>query len=121
MPTLPRASRSFSVIVPTYNRADQLDELLAALAEQRWYAFEIVVVDDGSTDDTRTLLRDRECDGVRWATQANSGPWAARNLGASLARGEWLVFLDDDDRVADGWLQDFAALITPEVGVVSCG
>ena len=88
-----------SVVVPTYNRRAGLKRLLAALARQSHPAsdFEVVVVDDGSTDDTPALLRGfRAPYHLVWHSQANSGPAAARNLGLRLARGRLLVFLDDD-------------------------
>jgi glycosyltransferase involved in cell wall biosynthesis len=86
----------FSVVIPTYNRAGLLAETLASLWQQRFTDFDVIVVDDGSSDDTAALLRAHE-PRLRWYRQDHLGPGAARNLGAQHARGEYLAFLDSDD------------------------
>lgn len=86
----------FSVIIPTYNRAGLLAETLASVWTQRFTDFELIVVDDGSSDDTATLLRANE-PRLSWYRQVHAGPGAARNVGARHARGEYLAFLDSDD------------------------
>lgn len=86
----------FSVIIPTFNRCDLLRQALASVQEQSFKDFEVIVVDDGSTDETLEMLK-AEYPQVRVLTQANAGPGAARNLGASHALGDYLVFLDSDD------------------------
>jgi GT2 family glycosyltransferase len=88
-----------SVVVPTYQRRDGLVRLLDALAAQTHPAddLEVIVVDDGSTDGTdHTLRAARPPYRLRHFKQANSGPGAARNLGVAQARGELIVFFDDD-------------------------
>lgn len=85
-----------SVIIPTYNRAGQVAEAVASVAAQTFRDFEILVVDDGSTDATPEVLASLE--GVRVLRHAcRRGVAAARNLGAAKAKGEWLAFLDSDD------------------------
>jgi glycosyltransferase involved in cell wall biosynthesis len=116
-PSRPR----FSVIVPTYNRAGRLLALFEELDAQTWADYELIVVDDGSADDTAQVLGARTNARFRWRSQPNAGPWAARNLGATIASGEWLVFLDDDDDVDPRWLQELATLATSDAGLVSCG
>jgi glycosyltransferase involved in cell wall biosynthesis len=111
----------FSVVIPTFNGEARLPQLFAALDRQRYRAFETIVIDDGSMDDTHALLASFERNNFRWASQPNAGPWAARNRGAALASGEWLVFVDDDDDVSPEWLSDFAQHATEGVGLVSCG
>jgi glycosyltransferase involved in cell wall biosynthesis len=86
---------TFSVIIPTYNRCEHLLACLASVAAQRRRPDELIVVDDGSTDGTRDALADIE--GIAVVHQANAGPGAARNRGASAAKGDYLVFLDSDD------------------------
>lgn len=86
----------FSVIIPTFNRVDLLKPTLESVWRQTFTDYEVIVVDDGSTDET-----------VRWVSggaskvdlirQENSGPGAARNKGAERARGDYLAFLDSDD------------------------
>jgi glycosyltransferase involved in cell wall biosynthesis len=88
-----------SVVTPTFNRAPSLRRFLTALTQQTFPAadFEVVVVDDGSTDVTASMLADLETPfALRVLHQANQGPGAARNLGVEHARGEIVVFLDDD-------------------------
>src|SRR5947209_429690 len=86
----------FSVVIPTYNRAAYLRQTLASVLTQECQDFEIIVVDDGSTDATPVVL---ESFGgkLRVFHQKNQGPGAARNLGASNAGGEYIAFLDSDD------------------------
>ena len=90
-----------SVIIPTYNRADLVQQALASVKAQTYRDFEIVVVDDGGTDGTfEVLSADREIRVLRHA--GRRGVSAARNTGIIAARGEWLAFLDSDDL----WLPD---------------
>lgn len=84
-----------SVIIPTYNAARFLPEALASVRQQQIKPLEIIVVDDGSTDDTAALVR-REPD-IVYLHQTNQGPSAARNAGINRARGELLAFIDADD------------------------
>src|SRR5262249_49336199 len=86
----------FSVIIPTFDRIQMLKHALDSVFRQRSTDFEIIVVDDGSSDGTVDYLRRLER-GVTVYTQRNSGPSAARNLGASQACGRYLAFLDSDD------------------------
>lgn len=85
-----------SVIIPSYNRAHLLPRALDSVFSQTLAAKEVIVVDDGSTDHTEKLIRQRYPQ-VRYLTQANSGVSAARNLGIAHAHHEWLAFLDSDD------------------------
>ncbi|MDY7226995.1 glycosyltransferase family 2 protein [Hyalangium rubrum] len=86
----------FSVVIPTYNRARLLPETLASVFAQEFTDFEVLVVDDGSTDDTQTVLA-RYGERVRVLSQRNQGQGVARNLGIQHATGEYVVFLDSDD------------------------
>jgi glycosyltransferase involved in cell wall biosynthesis len=86
-----------SVIIPAFNRAWCLGETLQSVLDQTFKNFEMIVVDDGSTDGTATLLRQFPQVRVhRW--EDNRGVSAARNQGIAMARGEWICFLDSDDR-----------------------
>ncbi len=111
-----------SVIVPTWNRRRQVtSQTEALLATQTMHDFELVVVDDGSTDGTTAALLDiaERDDRLRVMTQPHTGVSAARNTGASVARGEWLVFLDSDDEPDRTWLAAFDALLWPGVDLAS--
>ena len=86
-----------SVIVPTYNEEDVIGQCLESLFQQTYKDLEIIVVDDGSTDTTSLKLRGAvKTYGIKVFTQEHKGPGAARNLGASKASGEILVFVDAD-------------------------
>lgn len=86
----------FSVIVATYNRAELLRECVRSALDQRFDAAEIIVVDDGSTDDTAAVLA-AFGDRIAVIRQENRGPGAARNAAAARARGRYLAILDSDD------------------------
>jgi glycosyltransferase involved in cell wall biosynthesis len=85
-----------SVIVPTYNRADLLARAVDSALAQTYQSAEIVVVDDGSTDDTTGVLR-RYGNRIRCIETSHRGPSHARNAGIRASRGEYLAFLDSDD------------------------
>lgn len=84
-----------SIIIPSYNRRDLLEEALESVRRNNLRDAEIIVVDDGSTDGTLDYLAQQE--DLLWMQQENAGPSAARNLGASKAKGAYLAFLDSDD------------------------
>ena len=92
---------SISVIIPSYNSASVLTAAIESVASQSYSVDEIIVVDDGSVDDTRKVCG-RSDKRVRYVRQANAGASTARNTGAANARGQWLAFLDADDV----WLPD---------------
>jgi glycosyltransferase involved in cell wall biosynthesis len=85
-----------SVIVATFNRAHYLAQTIDSILSQSFRSFELIVVDDGSTDTTRELLRSYG-DRLRFYCQENRGPSAARNLGVQHARGQWISIQDSDD------------------------
>jgi len=100
----------FSVIIPTFNRATLLRQTLESVWRQTLSDYEVIVVDDGSTDDTATWLSEIASK-VNPITQQNVGPGAARNKGAEKAGGEYLAFLDSDDLWFPWTLDTVAALI----------
>ena len=87
---------SVSVVIATYNRADLLPETIESVLNQRFQDFELIVVDDGSTDGTREVLGAYGAR-LRYIYQENRGPSAARNLGVRNARGAWIAIQDSDD------------------------
>lgn len=87
-----------SVVIPTYNYAGFLSKAVESVLGQTYKNFEIIIVDDGSTDNTRSLIK-KEWP-VRYFYQENKGVAAARNTGIEQSKGDYLVFLDADD-----WLQ----------------
>lgn len=87
-----------SVIITTFNRQGLVQETIASVLAQSFTDFELIVVDDGSTDQTREALRSwMESGKITYIYQENAGLGAARNRGLAVARGEYLAFLDDDD------------------------
>ena len=100
----------FSVIIPTYNRRELLLRALASVRAQTFTDYEVIVVDDGSTDGTWEELQALDSR-VRALHQHNAGPGAARNLGAQHATGNYLAFLDSDDLWFPWTLASFAELI----------
>lgn len=90
------AGRTVSVVIPTFNRATFITRALDSVAAQTCPVSEIIVVDDGSTDGTETIIR-RNYPSVKLIRQANHGVSHARNIGISNAAGEWIALLDSDD------------------------
>ncbi|MDI9431408.1 MAG: glycosyltransferase family 2 protein [Planctomycetota bacterium] len=92
-----------SVIIPLYNKARYIQRTLASILAQTWQDFEVVVVDDGSTDDGPAVIRACDDGRIRLIWQANQGPGAARNHGIRSSTAPYIAFLDADDE----WLPDF--------------
>jgi len=92
----PPTPRSVSVIIPTYNRASLLGFTIDNMLAQTLPPAEVIVVDDGSTDETPGIVA-AYGDRVRYVRQRNAGPAAARNAGLALATGRYIQFMDDDD------------------------
>src|SRR5262245_10694873 len=90
-------SNLVSVVIPCYNHAEFLGEAIESVKAQTCAGSDVVVVDDGSTDRSAEVAR--RYSGVRFLTQRNQGAGAARNTGLQHVRGEFVVFLDADDRL----------------------
>jgi glycosyltransferase involved in cell wall biosynthesis len=86
-----------SVVIPTYNRSALVQRAIESVLAQTVTDLEVIVVDDGSSDDTGKMLRETFGDRIRYYAQANQGVSVARNKGIEEARGEWIGFLDSDD------------------------
>lgn len=100
----------FSVVVPTFNRADLILNALSSVRQQECRDFELIVVDDGSNDHTPEVVR--AWDGsIVVLEKERGGPGSARNVGAKAARGEYIAFLDSDDVWFPWTLSTFAALV----------
>jgi len=116
----------FSIVIAVYNVARYLDEFIESLESQTYPRanFEVVAVNDGSTDESLERLRAWEATSpglVRIVDQANAGLPSARNAGLPLARGEWVTFVDPDDRLATTYLAEVDAFIGqhPDVGMLA--
>lgn len=97
---------SISVIIPTYNSGSFINEAIVSVISQTRLADEIIVIDDGSTDNTREIIEQLQCDRVIYIYQANSGVSVARNLGLSKAKCKYIAFLDADDRWHPAMLEE---------------
>jgi glycosyltransferase involved in cell wall biosynthesis len=113
--------RSVSVVIPVYNGARYVGEAIESVLRQSARATEVLVVDDGSADDTARVVRAFEPH-VRYHLQANQGAAAARNTGIGLTTGRFLAFLDADDRWhVDKLAKQLAAVDSrPQVDMVFC-
>jgi glycosyltransferase involved in cell wall biosynthesis len=112
----------FSVVIPTYNRAGLLRRACDSVLNQSWQDLELIIVDDGSTDGTTSVVSALADERVRYLKCEHRGVSATRNEGAQLARGRYIVFLDSDDLALPSWLEQFAKAISsaaPDLGV--CG
>ncbi len=101
----------FSIIIPTYNRADLLPKTLQSLLNQTYSHYEIIVVDDGSTDNTSEIMKEWISEKVIYFPKINEERAVARNTGARLAKGEYLNFFDSDDIAYPNHLQVAANFI----------
>jgi glycosyltransferase involved in cell wall biosynthesis len=108
-----------SVVVPTHNRARIVGAAIQSVLAQTYQNVEVIVVDDGSTDDTRSVV-ERYGPRVRYLYQPNSGVSSARNLGFANARGEFIALLDSDDEFLPWKLEAQVRLLQahPDVGMV---
>jgi len=113
-----------SIIIPLYNKAPYVRRALDSIAAQTFADFEVIVVDDGSTDDGAAIAENYADARFRLIRQANTGPGAARNAGIAQARGEFIAFLDADDEWLPHYLYESVRLLEsfwPEVASVTCG
>lgn len=93
----------FDIIIPTYNRAQFLPRAINSVLNQSIKSFQLIIVDDGSTDETAEILRSyQDHPQITIVTQKNAGVSSARNTGVKYAKAHWIAFLDSDDE----WLTD---------------
>ncbi len=86
-----------SVIIPTYNRSNLVKEAVESVLQQTYTDFEVLVVDDGSTDDTRSVVKQIQDSRIKYYYKDNGGQSSARNLGLIKAKGKYIAYLDEDD------------------------
>jgi len=108
------ASPLISVVIPTYNRAEKMARAVLSAVKQAYSHWEVIVVDDGSTDHTKDKiieLQSQHPDKIHYVVQANAGPAAARNTGVQNSAGDIVVYLDSDDIFYPNALQEIAATL----------
>ena len=108
-----------SIIIPTYNYATYLPTAVQSCLNQTYKSIEIIVVDDGSTDGTKDVVKEFN-DSVIYFYQKNSGVSAARNKGLELAKGDYLAFLDSDDYLTNNSIEIKLDILKkyPDIGIV---
>lgn len=111
-----------SVIIPLYNKQSSISKTIASVLNQTYTDFDLVIVDDGSTDESVAVVEAINDPRIRLIKQDNGGPGKARNIGISEANGEWIVLLDADDELLPDALSTFFKLISkhPDVDIVDC-
>lgn len=121
-------SKMISVIIPAFNAGKYIDSCLESVASQGNCDFEIIVIDDGSVDNTGEVCKKfmKRYDNMRYVYQENQGQGTARDRGIQMAQGEWLVFLDADDEMMPNALEKLehytdsdAEIVWYEYGIVS--
>lgn len=112
-----------SVVIPLYNKEQSIERTIRSIQKQTYTNFEIVVVDDGSTDASASIVKSISDERIRLVSQKNAGPGAARNTGVRNATADWIVFLDADDENLPDSLECFADLIElyPEADIIDTG
>lgn len=111
-----------SVIIPVYNTGQSAVRLISTLLKDPYKNLEIIVIDDGSTDDSLNLLKSLQDSRLRIIHQANSGASSARNHGINISHGEYLIFIDSDDEVTKDFISDLVNTIkTPNTSIVATG
>lgn len=116
-------SSLISIIVPVYNVEPYLDECLHSIASQSYDSFEVIMVNDGSTDGSKGICeRWRDSDHrFKLVNQNNSGVSAARNIGLDNALGDFICFVDSDDAVAPVFLESLIKNMDSDTDIVECG
>ncbi len=96
----------FSIIIPTYNRANFIKSTVYSILMQTYANFEIIIVDDGSTDNTREVIEEIKDHRIHYYLKANEERAIARNFGTSKAKGDYITFLDSDDFLMPNMLNE---------------
>ena len=107
-----------SIVIPLFNKALYIGGTLQSIARQTYKNYEVVIVDDGSTDNGVDLIKKEYYnDKINIIEKENGGPSSARNRGVKEAKGDWIIFLDADDYLLPDALDTFAAIITKHAGM----
>jgi glycosyltransferase involved in cell wall biosynthesis len=111
-----------SIITPTFNRRDLVQTTIKSIIGQKFTDWELIVVDDGSTDDTEEVLKTYLTDPrIRYIKKQNTGQADSLNVGVSHSKGEFIVFLDSDDEAYPDWLETVNPELRKNTGILSVG
>lgn len=107
-------NKMVSIVIPVYNLQNYLEECIQSLINQSWKDIEILLIDDGSTDNSSVLCDDlaKKDKRIRVLHKKNGGVSSARNAGISMAKGEYITFIDGDDWVSEKYIETLYHLIT---------
>jgi glycosyltransferase involved in cell wall biosynthesis len=97
----------FSIIIPLYNKELFIEETLSSVLNQSFTDFEVIIINDGSTDNSYNIIQTFKDDRIQILNQENRGLSASRNIGIKTAKGKFIAFLDADDL----WMEDFLETI----------
>lgn len=113
---------AISIIVPAFNVADYIQDCLQSIQSQSWTSFEVIVIDDGSTDQTSEIVQNisNGDDRIQLLQQVNSGVSSSRNRGLDTSRGQYIAFVDGDDVIQPDFLAHLHAAIQ-DVDMAVCG
>lgn len=95
-----------SIIIPLYNKAESISRTIESVLKQTYTDFELIIVDDGSTDNSKNTVKEFKDFRIRYECKSNGGVSSARNYGAKVAKSEWLFFLDADDLLLEDALKE---------------
>ena len=119
------ATKDATIIVPCYNSQDYLEKCLKSILQQNTrYDFEVIAINDGSTDETGEILRalEKKYKRLKVITQDNKGFSGARNTGIRTSSGKYLIFVDSDDYVTDGYIENLIGVaLREDADIVACG
>ncbi|NJW53443.1 glycosyltransferase family 2 protein [Salinimicrobium oceani] len=111
-----------SIITPTHNRAALLSRMINSVLKQSFRNWELVIMDDGSTDDTQAVVNDFKDSRIKYYFTKNSGAADKRNRGSEVAAGDYVIFLDSDDEVKEQWLEKLSEEVQGKGSdLVCCG
>lgn len=109
-----------SVVIPLFNKEPIIERTVNSVLSQSFKDFELIIVDDGSTDNSEDEVKRIQDNRIKIIEQKNGGPGKARNTGVRYAKGEWILFLDADDELAEGALEHLMnkTRLHPEANII---
>lgn len=113
--------KNISIIVPIYNSEKYISKCIDSILNQEYKDFELLLINDGSTDNTSNIINSYEDERIKIYNQENKGTGSARNLGLKYATGKYIVFIDSDDSITNDYLKIMLELLEKnEADIVSC-
>lgn len=107
-----------SIIIPTYNRGYIIRNVIESVLAQTYPHWELIILDDGSTDETKEIVKSYNNVKIRYFYQTQQGPSSARNKAFTIARGEWVVYIDSDNELLPNYLEVMLTQITSKKNIL---